>query len=110
MTHATQMLDTTPSEIGFDEATLARCIDACFDCEQVCTACADACLGEEDVGMLRRCITLDLDCADICGATGRTLSRQTSFVGDLSRAALRVCLDACRLCAEECDRHASMHE
>jgi hypothetical protein len=25
------------------------CIEACFDCDQVCTACADACLGEDEV-------------------------------------------------------------
>ena len=40
---------------------------------QVCTACADACLGEDDVGELTRCIRLDLDCADLCAALHDTI-------------------------------------
>jgi hypothetical protein len=49
--------------------------------------CADACLGEEKVEMLRRCIRLNLDCADVCNATGRMLSRQQE--PDLESAAPR---------------------
>lgn len=110
MTVANDMLRTTPSDTGYDAETLVACIDACFDCAQACTACADACLGEEMVAELRRCITLDLNCADICAATGRVLSRQTGYDAELTRAALVACRDACRRCAEECERHAAMHE
>ncbi|MEO5957680.1 MAG: four-helix bundle copper-binding protein, partial [Opitutaceae bacterium] len=47
-------------------------------CHEVCTACADACLGEpEHLGRLHRCIRVDLDCADVCLATARLLVRQT---------------------------------
>ena len=43
MTHATAMLDTYPADLGnVDKQSLAECIDACFDCAQACTACADA--------------------------------------------------------------------
>jgi hypothetical protein len=110
MTVATEMLRSTPADIGFDQADLARCIDACFECAQACTACADACLGEEMVADLRRCITTDLNCADVCDATGRVLSRQTHYDAELTRSILTACRDACRRCAEECEQHAGMHE
>lgn len=110
MTVATDMLRTTPAQIGFDRDALAACIAACFDCAQACTACADACLSEEMVADLRRCITSDLNCADICTATGRVLSRQSEYDPTITRAALAACRDVCRACAEECETHASMHE
>ena len=47
-------------------------------------------------------------CADLCDTTGRLISRQEN--PDLARAILQACILACRLCAEECERHASMHE
>lgn len=109
-THAESILRSTPASIGYPDALLARCIDACFDCAQSCTACADACLAEDMVGDLRRCITSDLNCADVCASTGAVLSRQTAYDAQMSRAVLEACRLACRRCAEECERHASMHE
>lgn len=109
MTVAADMLQTTPAEIGYDADALAACIDACFECAQACTACADACLGEQMVADMRRCITGDLNCADVCAATGRVLSRQTGYDPKISRAALEACREVCRACAEECEKHASMH-
>lgn len=110
MTVAADMLRTSPSPTGYNADHLAACIDTCFDCSQACTACADACLGEEMVEELRRCITTDLNCADICNVTGRVLSRQTGYDPELTHAMLTACRDACRRCADECDRHADMHE
>jgi hypothetical protein len=107
MTRAQQMIRTNPSSAAVDEASLVECIEACFECAQACTACADACLGEDDPGHLVRCIRLDLDCADVCDATGKILSRQTAFEPELARAALAACAEACRLCGEECEKHAS---
>ena len=110
MTMVRDMLEASPSPIGFDGDDLAACIQACIECAQACTACADACLGEDMVGHLLRCITIDLNCADICEATGRVLSRQTAYDPAMTRAALQACRDACRIYAEECEQHASMHE
>lgn len=106
MTHAREILGTYPGTVALDAATLVECIEACFDCEQSCSADADADLGEEKVNHVRRCITLCLDCADVCAATGRILSRQTEFEPAMARAALQACVEACRLCAEECEYHA----
>lgn len=105
-----EMLDTTPAKVGFPADQLAELVKAAFDCAQTCTACADACLGEDMVAELRTCITTDLNCADICDATGRVLSRQTGYDATLTRAVLEVCRDACRTCAQECEQHQDTHE
>jgi hypothetical protein len=110
MSHARQMLDTHPRGPQRDRDALAACIQACYDCAQSCTACADACLGEDGVGELVRCIRLNLDCFDTCVTTGNILSRQTEPEWSLVRAQLEACATACRICAEECERHAGHHE
>jgi hypothetical protein len=104
MHHVMHMLETHPQATASE--ALARCIAACFACAQTCTSCADACLGEEGVQELIGCIRLNLDCADVCDATGRVLSRQTAFEPRLARSVLETCVQACRVCAEECERHA----
>jgi hypothetical protein len=110
VTHVQQLVQTNPSPTPVDESTLVECIEACFDCAQSCTACADACIGESDVQMLARCIRLCLDCAEVCEATGKILSRQTAFDVEMARAALEACAQACRICGDECGRHADHHE
>jgi Domain of Unknown Function (DUF326) len=107
MTHAREMLARSPAPIpGVDVALLADTALAAFDCAQTCTACANACLGEPRVQDLVRCIRLNLHCADLCDTTGRLISRQEN--PELARAILRACELACRLCGEECERHAAM--
>jgi hypothetical protein len=109
--HTAAMLDAYPQDLGqLDKAVLAECIEACFDCSQTCTACADACLSEDMVANLTKCIRSDLDCADICDTTGRVLSRHTGYDANLTRAVLESCVLACRTCGDECLRHAEMHE
>ena len=63
--HAEAMMSMHPKVRGGVDTVLTRCIEACLDCEQVCRSCADACLSEDMVTMLRQCIRLDLDCADV---------------------------------------------
>jgi hypothetical protein len=108
MHHVTKMLETHPQAVA-NEA-LARCVEQCFACTLTCTSCADACLAEEQVQELVRCIRLNLDCPDVCNATGRVLTRQTSSEPRLARSMLEACAQACRVCAEECERHAHHHE
>jgi len=109
MAHARAMLDTHPRKFDFPADDLAAAIEACFDCAQTCTACADACLGEDDVQALRRCITSDLNCSDVCVATGRILSRQTEYDAQVTQRALESCIRACAVCADECEQHAQHH-
>jgi hypothetical protein len=106
-----QMLEAYPRDLGrVDVRRLETCIAACFECTQVCTACADACLSEEKVAELTKCIRTNLDCADICDATGRVLSRHTGYDAHITRRMLEACMQACQSCGDECTEHASMHE
>jgi hypothetical protein len=82
------------------------CVEASFECAQACTSCADACLSEEKIVTLSRCIRLNLDCADVCVATGRLLSRQTGTNAELIESQVKACVDACRICGDECEKHA----
>jgi hypothetical protein len=110
MTFAQRMIETNPTPAPMNANQMATCIDACYECAQTCSACADACLGEDDVQMLSRCIRLNLDCADVCNALGSILSRQIAFEPQMASAVLDACVEACRLCGDECERHASEHE
>src|SRR5581483_5367932 len=108
--HAREMISTHPNVRGNVNDTLVRCIEECFSCAQTCIACADACLAEDSVQQLRQCIRLNADCADICIATGALASRRTGS-NDLTLAQmLETCVTACRVCGDECERHASMHQ
>ena len=111
MSSSAAMLSAYPKDLGgIDQQALAECIDACVECAQVCTACADACLSEDMVAELTTCIRTDLDCADICAMTGAVLSRHTGYDANLTSAVLQACRLACGTCADECERHADMHE
>jgi hypothetical protein len=105
-----EMLSSHPQAGGTVNDALAQCIEACFDCAQVCMSCADACLAEERSSELARCIRLDLDCADACAATGSVLTRRTAATSALMVQMLETCADFCRLCADECERHAGHHK
>ena len=108
--HAMEMISTHPDVRGNTNDVLIECIEECYDCAQACISCADACLAEDMVDMLRQCIRLNLDCADVCAATGRLASRRTGSNELLLRTMLEACSEACRLCGDECDRHAEEHE
>jgi hypothetical protein len=108
--HAMQMISSHPDVRGNTNDVLIRCIEECYDCAQACIACADACLAEQMVAELRQCIRLNQDCADLCAATGRIASRRTGSNELVLRTMLETCAEACRLCGEECARHADQHE
>jgi hypothetical protein len=103
---AREIIRTHPQPTSLDREVLLRCIDECFDCAATCTSCADACLGEKDVQELVRCVRLNLDCA----AAGRIVTRQTAPDLGLLRATIEACAAACRVCGEECERHAAHHD
>ena len=105
-----EMLSSHPQAGRLVNDALAQCIEACFGCAQACMSCADACLAEERSSELARCIRLDLDCADACASTGSVLTRRTAATSALMVQMLETCADFCRLCADECERHASHHE
>lgn len=107
---AADMLKSHPDAKGKESAALARCVDECYVCAEACTICADACLGEKMIEQLKQCIRLNLDCADVCMATGKLASRRAVSDQGLLKQMLQICAEACRLCGEECRKHAKMHE
>jgi hypothetical protein len=109
MTDTREMLDTSPRGVPLDADQVAAAIDACLNCVQACTGCADADLAEDDVEDLRDCIALDQRCADVCGLTARTLSRPSHWDEFVAHRLLQACVRACSTCAEECARHAAHH-
>lgn len=109
MSH-TQIITDANVTLGTDAETLTRTIETLYECAAACTACADACLAEDEPQKLRRCITLDNVCADICTATAASLGRIASGSYEVLRAQLEACVVACRECGEECRSHAEMHE
>lgn len=88
-------------------AELTAVIEAAVDCAAHCEGCADACLEEGDPG-LTRCIRANLDCADICATTAKVVGR-AGRSGAPWLELVRVCLAACRNCAEECEQHDHEH-
>lgn len=110
-THIRAMLSSHPIRKGEPLDAIARCIEMCLDCAETCRICADACLSEEEVADLRRCIRLNLDCADLCAVTARLTGRRAGPGSETPvRDMLHACMEACRLCAEECHHHAAHHD
>lgn len=107
---ALRMTRTHPDVRDNISDSLIRCIDDCYACAQICTACADACLAESDSDRLKQCIRLNLDCADICGISGTMASRHTGSNPQVLSLVLDACRTACRICAEECSKHAGHHK
>lgn len=110
MKHAIDILSTHPhpSPAGSTDAW-TQLIKATADCAVSCQICADACLAEEKIDMLRRCIRSDLNCATVCEATLKLLITQTERDQAVLKAQVEACAKACGGCAEECEKHAKMH-
>ena len=106
--HTDEMIADRPELQGISEPLIA-CIEDCFATARACTSCADACLAEEGADALRQCIRLDLDCANVCVMTSTLASTQTGSNPQVLRGAITLCALACRLCAEECEKHAPEH-
>jgi hypothetical protein len=105
-----RMIEAHPRPTKLDHDFTGGLLAALAECEEVCLACADACLSESKIDMLRRCIRLNLDCADVCAASLRVLSRQSDPDRATLRTLVEACANACRACAEECEKHAAEHE
>jgi hypothetical protein len=105
MVNVTEMIGASPNSLSIDGALLARCIDACFECAQTCTICADGCLAEMPAEM-RRCIARCTSCSEICATTGRVLARPGYGRRiKVVEALVQACVESCLACQEECGAH-----
>lgn len=91
------------------ESLVVDAAQAANACAAVCSACADACLGEDGIEDLVACVRLNQDCADICLATARVLGRRTASERTAIGPLLVACAEACDLCAEACAAHNHSH-
>ena len=104
-----KMIAAHPDVRGNLNEPLALAVRHAMFCSAICTSCADACVAEKMVEEMRQCIRLCLDCADLCTATFKLATRRTGSNELLLQEMLQVCITACDLCAEECDRHEDDH-
>jgi hypothetical protein len=104
------MLQAAPQQLTVDAQLVADAIDAANECAVVCSACASACLSEEDPASMATCVRDDLDCADLCGVTARHLARLNASDKQLTTSLLAACIEACVQCASSCAPHADHHD
>ena len=109
MTDTREILDASPAPVALGLSEVAAAIDACLNCGQTCTTCADADLVEDDVDEMRTCIALCLNCASVCEVTAQVLSRPARLDPTVALHLLQACVRTCTASAEECARHAAHH-
>ena len=104
-----KMIAAHPDVAGDLNEPLALAVRHAMFCAAICTSCADACMAEDRVKEMRQCIRTCLDCADICDATFKVASRRTGSNEALLQEMLQLCITACDICAEECEKHDHEH-
>lgn len=75
-----------------------------YECAAACQKCITGCLNE-DANMMADCIRTDLDCADVCITTATLLARDSVHGKHL----LSECIEICKACATECEKHDHQH-
>jgi hypothetical protein len=104
-----RMLSSHEDDLNVD--ALAHAIEALLDCAAHCDICADACLDEE--GDMTRCIRACVDCADICTATAKVLSRAGASGApwlELVRVCAETCANCAEECEKHADHHDHCRE
>jgi len=102
-----KMIALHPSAGGHVNEPMAQAAKHAMYCALFATSCADACSAEQMD--MRQCIRSCLDCADVCTAAAKVAIRLTGDDDAMVRAMLSACVDACELCASECDKHDHEH-
>ena len=104
------LLKTHPNGPKLPMGSLLAAIKSCLECIGTCNACGDACLHEDHVEKMLDCVRTCFDCAEVCGSTAALLSRVDSHSRELLIAQVEACQTACRVCKNECAKHAEMME
>ena len=82
-----------------------KLIHALGNCINHCNYCADACLDEENIAMMKNCIRIDGVCAEVCSSLAQILATSYKDVQGL----VDYCKTICEACADECSRHDHQH-
>ena len=75
------------------------------ECAHICNDCFMQCLGEDNVKMMVECIGLCKECGKICTHKVGLVYKGAHF----KKQQLELCIEACRACAEECEKHDTDH-
>ena len=102
-----KMIAAHPDVAGNLNEPLALAVRHAMFCAAICNSCADACIAEQMD--MRQCIRTCLDCGDICNATSKVATRRTGRNEELLLEMLQLCITACDICAEECEKHEHPH-
>ncbi|MDR5591978.1 four-helix bundle copper-binding protein [Christiangramia sp. SM2212] len=82
-----------------------KLISALGNCINHCNYCADACLDEDNVKMMKDCIRTDRVCAEVCSTLNQVLATNYKDVQGL----VDYCKKVCQACADECGKHDHQH-
>lgn len=102
-----KMISMHPDVHGDLNELLATSARHAMFCASMCTSCADACTAEKMD--MRQCIRVCSDCADVCTATSKLSVRRSGQNIEMLRTMLETCIQACDICAAECERHDNGH-
>ncbi|USI71685.1 four-helix bundle copper-binding protein [Sphingomonas morindae] len=102
-----KMIALHPNAAGHANEPMATAAKHAMYCALFCTSCADACSAEPMD--MSQCIRTCLDCADVCTAAAKLAARQTGDDAAMLRTMLTACIEACEICAAECDTHDHEH-
>lgn len=91
-----------------DMSMLQDCIEACSACEQACTMCASCMMGDEAGGAMH--MEMCMNTADACNTMMRMMMRPSGMHVESMMAMLSATIMQCNACADECMKHADMHE
>lgn len=107
MTMQMMEMQTAESSMpGMDMKLMAECIEACSACEQACTMCASCMMGDGTAIHMEMC----MNTADMCNTMMRMMLRPSGMMMDSMVRMLDATMMQCRMCADECMKHADMHE
>ncbi|PJJ70617.1 hypothetical protein CLV46_0139 [Diaminobutyricimonas aerilata] len=100
------MGDRMRSMQGMDMDMMQRCMETLTAAEQACVMCAD---GDAEAGMAM-CASMCMNCADVSSAMMRMMLRPSGFEMQSMMAMMQATMTMMTACAEECEKHADMHE
>ena len=93
-----------PTQVDPEMPYFLVCAKACDDCARMCETCAAHCAKLLAKGNKEHQVTLQhcQDCAAVCQAAARITAKD----GPMSKLICIACADACKLCGDECAKHA----
>jgi hypothetical protein len=106
--HAKDMSTSGMTMTDQQMAMMQECIEACSACEQACTVCASCMMGTESGGAMH--MEMCLNTADMSNTMMRMMMRPAGLHAASMMAMLDAMVTQCNACADECMKHADMHE